>query len=116
MDFIERTYCTDIIQSYCMVVSEIWVDAGLFGGYGYLGLRHYNDGLTFKPSIPDVWDSYNCRIVYKNAKIEVTVDKIKANFKLISGNNFRFTIGDKKIELSINSKEYSYLLNNKSIL
>ena len=33
MDFIERTYCTDIIQSYCMVVSEIWVDAGLFGGY-----------------------------------------------------------------------------------
>ena len=33
LDFIERTYCTDIVQSYCMVVSEIWVDTGLFGGY-----------------------------------------------------------------------------------
>ncbi len=67
---------------------------------GFLGMRHYNDGLLFHPHIPKVWDSYKCRINYKSSRIEINVEKNKTTFTLIFGDNFSFEIEGEKVVLT----------------
>lgn len=73
---------------------------------GFLGMRHYNNGLLFNPHIPSAWDSYECRIIYKNSRINVKVEKQKTTFTLISGNRFTFNIDGKEIMLTAENTEF----------
>ena len=68
--------------------------------HGFLGMRHYIGGLHFNPQIPDVWNTYQCRIVYKGSCIEVNVGKQEAKFELISGEKFSFWVGDEYVTLT----------------
>lgn len=67
---------------------------------GFLGMRHYKNGIMFNPHIPKAWDSYKCRILYKGARIEAEVTKEKVTFVLLSGHSFKFDLNGKHIELT----------------
>lgn len=73
---------------------------------GFLGMRHYTNGLLFNPHIPKAWDSYQCRIKYKGSRIEVNVERDKTTFTLISGNNFSFNISEENVVLTLEKPEF----------
>ncbi len=67
---------------------------------GFLGLRHYDDGILINPAIPAAWDGYKACLVYKNAVIAVEVTKKKCKLTLKNGSEFALTVGDEKITLN----------------
>ena len=77
---------------------------------GFLGFRHYTDGIYFEPRIPNEWTEYNCKISYKNSVVDVTVGKTEAVFELISGNEMNFAVFNNKVKLDSKNKVYKYLI------
>ena len=67
---------------------------------GFLGMRHYTDGLLFNPHIPEAWESYTTRITYRGATAEITVSKNGAEFKLVNGNEFTFRTDENAVTLT----------------
>jgi maltose phosphorylase len=53
--------------------------------YGFGGMRSDGELLSFKPSIPKEWDSYNFRIIYRGAVLNVNVDKKRLAVSSING-------------------------------
>lgn len=74
---------------------------------GYLGMRHYEDGLHFNPHIPSEWTSYCLKLAYRGARMEVKVEHGKAMFNLISGEQFSFKIGEENITLNAENKSFA---------
>ena len=73
---------------------------------GFLGMRHYNNGILFNPHIPEAWDSYECRIIFKNSRINIKVEKQRSTFTLISGNSFSFKIDGRDVMLTAENAEF----------
>lgn len=73
---------------------------------GFLGLRHYTDGIHFAPKIPAEWQEYNCKIAYKGSLVDITVGKKAAVFKLASGDEAEFTVFGSKVNLDGNNNIY----------
>ena len=65
------------------VTSAAGVWASMIFGFG--GMRTDGDVLIFNPTLPAEWKSYRFRVYYQGAKIEVTVDREKIKFQVISG-------------------------------
>ncbi len=74
---------------------------------GFLGMRHYKDGLLFNPHIPANWDSYSINIAYRGAIMEIDVNKSTATFTLISGETLSFKTEKEKVELTKLNSVYS---------
>lgn len=74
---------------------------------GFLGMRHYVDGLLFNPHIPAAWDSYKCRIAYRDAVMEVKVGKEEAVFTLVSGDELSFCIDNEEVKLTKNASVFN---------
>jgi maltose phosphorylase len=53
--------------------------------YGFGGMRSDGDELVFNPTIPDRWNSYSFRLVYRGSVIRVTVHKDAAVLQVLSG-------------------------------
>ena len=75
---------------------------------GFLGMRHYGDGLHFAPKIPKAWDKYSADITYKGAVIGIEVSHEKTVFTLksgeiaainVNGAAVKLTSSDKRLEL-----------------
>ncbi len=73
---------------------------------GFLGLRHYGDGILINPSIPAAWDAYKTNLTYKNAVISVEVTASSCKLALKSGSEFTVTVGDKKVTLNTDKPYY----------
>lgn len=73
---------------------------------GFLGMRHYKDGLMFNPSIPKAWKRYNCKIRYRGALMDITVDEDQATFVLISGSQIVFRVHDHEVCLTESESTY----------
>lgn len=73
---------------------------------GFLGMRHYEDGLHFNPQIPSAWKSYCLQIAYQGARMEVKVNQEKTEFTLISGEKLSFMVGEKQVTLSAENKSF----------
>lgn len=62
-----------------------------FGGtymglvYGFAGLRIKDDGLHFRPSMPDGLTTYRFRFRYGKSLVEVSVKKSRAVFRMLEG-------------------------------
>ena len=67
---------------------------------GFLGMRHYPDGVLFNPHMPAAWKSYSTRFTYRGATMEITVDKNGATFTLVAGNELSFATDDAKVTLT----------------
>ncbi len=53
--------------------------------YGFGGLRSDGDIITFKPSIPDIWDEFSFKISYNGSLLKIRVDRNQAEFKVNRG-------------------------------
>ncbi len=73
---------------------------------GYLGMRHYKDGILFNPHIPAEWKGYRTKFAYRGALLEICVTHEKAVFTLISGDSMQFRVGDKKVRLDAQCQVY----------
>lgn len=69
---------------------------------GFLGMRHFKDGIHFSPSVPYAWEEYSTNISYKGSVINICVNKKSATFELVSGEKAEFYVNGKK--LLLNSK------------
>lgn len=67
---------------------------------GFLGMRHYVDGLLFNPHMPEAWKSYTCRLAYRGALMEITVNAAGATFTLLDGESLSFRTDDEKVTLT----------------
>ena len=75
---------------------------------GYLGMRHYTDGIHFEPRIPKEWEEYTLNFAYKGAVMKITVNAGKAVFELISGESLEFKVYGNSVALNKTSAEYEY--------
>lgn len=66
---------------------------------GFGGLRCHNGELSFKPELPEKWESYSFNVQYRGRILEVSVAREEARFSLISGDDICFSVNGKKIEL-----------------
>jgi len=73
--------------------------------YGFGGLRTDGDVLIFKPSIPEKWNSFSFKLLYKGALLSVRVDKEKAEFKVLSGSNITVKVYDEQYNVDSNGIE-----------
>lgn len=74
--------------------------------YGYGGMRSDGEILKFSPTIPELWESYSFRILYKGSIVTVTVTKDKAIFK---------AYGDFGIDIVVYGKSYHIPINGETI-
>ena len=65
--------------------------------YGFAGLRVKEDGLTFRPQLPQGWKSYRFRFFYQDSLLELSVDGTGAAIKLVSGTPKSVRIWDKTV-------------------
>ncbi|MCH4008173.1 glycoside hydrolase family 65 protein [Companilactobacillus sp.] len=66
---------------------------------GFAGMRVHNDTLSYKPFLPQKWNSYSFRQVFRGRVIEVSVDKSGNHFKLISGQPLDIEVDGKPLTL-----------------
>jgi alpha,alpha-trehalose phosphorylase len=66
---------------------------------GFLGMRHYCDGLHFAPVIPKQWDAYATKVKYKGSDIFIKVNKKNVIFELKNSIAIDLTISGEKIRL-----------------
>jgi maltose phosphorylase len=53
--------------------------------YGFGGMRSDGDELVFNPTIPERWNSYSFRLVYRGSVVRVTVGKDAAVLEVLEG-------------------------------
>lgn len=80
---------------------------------GYLGMRHYEDGISFAPQIPEAWEEYQCHIAYRGALMRVTVNHENARFELKEGKELKFSLGGQERTLSESEPIISIIFNEK---
>lgn len=76
---------------------------------GFLGMRHYKDGLHFEPKIPKAWNKYSTDITYKGAVIGIEVSHGKTAFTIKSGDSVKFYISGKAIVLTNSNNSFELL-------
>lgn len=67
--------------------------------YGFGGMRSNGELLSFKPSIPSTWESYNFRILYEEAIVKIKVDKLKVEIRVMNEKIINIEVYDKKYEV-----------------
>lgn len=73
--------------------------------YGFGGMRSDRDILTFNPTIPDAWQSYSFRILYKNSVLVVTVTKEKVAVKTLGHSTLDITLYGSHYQVSPSGEE-----------
>lgn len=71
---------------------------------GFAGLRMSDEGVSLAPSLPENWNGFRFKFVYRKRLIEVTVDREKVTAELLEGINLPITIYGNKTELTPNEK------------
>lgn len=66
--------------------------------YGFGGLRSDAETLTLRPTIPEKWDSYRFRIVYRGEILCVCVEKEKVSLQTLNGGSMPILFYDQPIE------------------
>ncbi|WP_125768517.1 glycoside hydrolase family 65 protein [Companilactobacillus furfuricola] len=66
---------------------------------GFAGMRVHDDVLSYKPFLPQKWQSYSFRQVFRGRVIEVSVDKDGNHLKLISGEPLDIKVNNKTVTL-----------------
>ncbi|KMT59410.1 maltose phosphorylase [Listeria fleischmannii 1991] len=67
---------------------------------GFAGMRTTSGKLEFAPFLPESWQNYSFKINYRNARIEVLVEKEQVRLKLLKGTELAVFIYGEKYLLS----------------
>ena len=52
---------------------------------GFAGMRTFNGDLSFKPYLPEKWQSYSFKVKFKGAQLQVKVTKESTSYTLLQG-------------------------------
>ena len=66
--------------------------------FGFAGMR-VGDKLSFKPMIPDHWQSYSFKIRYRKRQIGVTITQSDQHFKLLDGDPLEIEVAGEGVWL-----------------
>lgn len=67
---------------------------------GFAGVRVNSGVLTFKPYIPETWESYEFKLTYRTCVLQIYIDQKQASFQLVKGQEIVFCVGDNKVQLN----------------
>ena len=65
--------------------------------YGFAGMRSDGEILSFSPSIPEFWAFYSFRILYRDAVLNINVNKEKVSIR---------TVNNQEADIKLYSREY----------
>ena len=80
--------------------------------FGFAGMRTEENGLSFKPDIPERWNKFSFKINYKRNILEIEINKETTKYELLKGNKIKFKHEDKKIVLD--KRKSKVVVNNRS--
>lgn len=86
----DGVHIANMAGSYLMIV------------YGFAGFRLKESGISFWPMIPNEWNVYCFRIVYKNSRIKVSINKEECIFSLEKGKGKKIIVYGKSYILQDN--------------
>ena len=66
---------------------------------GFAGMRTLTGQLSFDPQLPDGWDGYAFKIVYRGRLIEVSVSRDGTGLKLLSGDTMTVLLHGREVTL-----------------
>jgi len=67
---------------------------------GFAGMRTITGELSFDPQLPQGWDGYGFKIVYRGRLIEVSVTRESTGLKLLEGEPLTVKLKGQKVELA----------------
>ena len=80
--------------------------------YGFGGLRSDAEVLTLRPTIPEKWNSYRFRIVYRGEILCVCVEKERVSLQTLNGGSLSILFYDQPIEVTGEEKWFAIPKNN----
>ncbi len=66
---------------------------------GFAGMRTLTGELSFDPKLPEGWDGYAFKVVYRGRLIEVSVSREGTGLRLLSGDTLTLTLSGRKVTL-----------------
>lgn len=67
--------------------------------HGFAGLRLKENGLSFAPVIPQSWNAYSFKVRYRGRLLAVRVDKERATFSLLEGEELAIRVFGEEVRL-----------------
>ncbi|WP_375325097.1 glycoside hydrolase family 65 protein [Flagellimonas sp. GZD32] len=67
---------------------------------GFGGMRVVDNQLSFRPQIPEQWESYSFKINFRNRIVKVTVSQEGPTFSIDEGSPMKILVNDNPMELS----------------
>jgi len=67
--------------------------------FGFAGMRMSNGSLSFRPHLPEKWDSLQFNISFKGRKLRCLMSKGETKFELLEGKPIRIKLHTKEIEI-----------------
>lgn len=80
--------------------------------YGFGGLRSDAETLTLRPTIPEKWDSYRFRIVYRGEILRVHVEKGRVSLQTVNGGSLSLLFYDEPITVTGEEQWFAIPKNN----
>ncbi len=68
---------------------------------GFAGLRMLEEGVSLAPSLPDKWNGFRFKFVYRERLVKVQINKDKVTVSLVTGEPLTIKIYDKEYELAV---------------
>ncbi len=73
--------------------------------YGFGGMRVYDGKVHLDPYVPEDWESYSFKILFRGARMGVNVTKTGTKLSLLEGNSFEVEIAGKNVTLTVSQPE-----------
>ncbi|WP_280770026.1 glycoside hydrolase family 65 protein [Salipaludibacillus daqingensis] len=70
--------------------------------YGFAGLRMKQQGLSFQPKLPEVWNSLQFQVQYQGQQLSVSLTKDKVTYTLVEGTSLTLKHKEETITVSLN--------------
>lgn len=71
---------------------------------GFAGMRVIDNALSFAPNIPEQWEEFSFKIIFRGAYLTVSISKTQSNIEHTGGNEVQLLFNDKLLKLKIGSK------------
>lgn len=73
--------------------------------FGFAGMRAYDGRLSFRPRLPDAWDSCQFTVAFKGRRVRVTMSRADTAYLLVSGDPLEIAHHGKAVTLDDKVRE-----------
>lgn len=68
--------------------------------YGFGGMRVYDGKVHLNPYVPESWDSYSFKVLFKGARVQVDAAKGRVRLSLVEGDSMTIDVCGAEVELT----------------